>query len=160
MDSDITPRRSLLSPLEIRARLAELESLGFPATETKAFAEGLISFCCGEVAELALARLVARIPADDIVTMAKTQIAFPRTPLYGPDYLSSPQLLAIELAARGFRVSGAREWYVALPDGTSVNAFLAEDPNDGKAVQLCRLAVLAIALREMRMPRPSEPPAF
>lgn len=151
---------SILTPLEIRARLAELKMLGYPADGIKGFAEGLMSCCSGEAAELALAELVARIPADDIVAMAKTQVRFPLPSVYAADYLSAPQLLAIDLVGLGFLVEERDEWLVALPDGTSVNAWLAQSTADGKTIQLCRLAVLAIGLREMRRPRAEEAPPF
>jgi len=151
---------SILTPLEIRARLAELQMLGYPADGIRGFAEGLMSFCSGEAAELALAELVARIPADDILEMAKTQVRFPRPSAHAPDYLSAPQWLAIDLAALGFLVEEGEEWLVALPDGTSVNAWLGESTCDGKTIQLCRLGVLAIGLSEMRRPRGDEAPPF
>jgi hypothetical protein len=154
-------RESTLSPAQIEARMAELESLGFPADQLKGFAEGLLSFCWGASAEKALATLVRLIPADDIVSMAKQQVRFPREAAYAPDYLGFPQLLAIDLASNGLHVEvDEQRWRVALEDGTDISALLSTSGTESKGLQLCRLAVLTMGIREMRRPRKLQPPSY
>ena len=129
-----------LSDEEILERVSVLESEGFPPDECIRYAEVLAKYCRGEVAEEAVRSLVENFPDDRLSELVREYVW--RGLIPGFDYCEGPHanVLAVELAAprRGFSPVESG-WRVGWP---------GSDVLEGN--NLCRLAILAFWLRQMR----------
>ncbi len=131
-------RVPLFDDQEIVDRVRELESREFPPDGCIEFAWALVKYSPGEVAEGAVRSLVENFPDDRLNELVREHVV--RYPSPGFDYCEQfrGSILARELAALGFDPVESG-WRVGLPGGEILEG------ND-----LCRLALLAVWLRQMR----------
>lgn len=130
--------QALFDDDEIVGRMERIQAAGFRDESCVLFAEELVHYARGDVAQDVIRRLTRRIPSHRLPDLLRTYVIRHARP--GIDYAvpERANLLAIHLSERGFEVRPG--WQVEWP---------GHEVLDGP--DLPRLALLAVWLRTVRV---------
>lgn len=147
----------------IRDRFQELEAAGFPPEAAETFAEDVVRYASGAVAEGILRKLVNTFPKENLSALVQRYVMYPSRAVDPPsahDWVLAASLVARRLVTLDCEVRSAfgEGWEVIMPDGEQLSmncrqpgALTQEGmalPSSGEA--MCRLALICVWLMWMR----------
>ena len=152
---------SLLSPQEISSRVAALREAGFPQTGVERLALDLANFCCGPAAEQALPTLLQVLEPGAVSRLVAEHVAPDLAFAANRDFCGSASAVLPQKLWDKHRVKVVRgsDLTVTLPDNMELGQLIMPVDDDDDGVRLCRLALLAVWILEMRS-RPEPTPAY